>query len=345
MASSSSSPASSSHPPPIPPVPNAGGGILDHDAQFPPLPVLVVTEPSQLPVEFLNPSPDHELVVGFDCEGVDLCRTGKLCIMQLAFPDIIYIVDAIDGGKAVMEACKPALESSHVTKVIHDCKRDSEALYFQFGIKLHNVIDTQIAFSLIEEQEGRHRAPDDYISLVSLIADADYCGVEYAEKEEVRVLLRQDPKFWEYRPLSEMMTRAASDDVRFLLHIYQKMKERLNERSLWCLSVRGQLYCRCFCVNDNDYADWPPLPVLPERDEGNNDGPEEQILTVVNVPPGQMGLVIGKGGSTIRFIKESCNAEIFMGGSRGPPDKVFVIGSVREVMKGAAIVRGRLITF
>ncbi|CAL1386361.1 unnamed protein product [Linum trigynum] len=340
MASSSSS----SHPPPIPPVPDAGGENLDHDAQFPPLPVLVVTEPSQLPVEFLNPSPDHELVVGLDCEGVDLCRTGKLCIVQLAFPDIVYIVDAIDGGKAVMEACKPALESSHVTKVIHDCKRDSEALYFQFGIKLHNVIDTQIAFSLIEEQEGRYRAPDDYISLVSLIADPDYCGVEYA-KEEVRLLLRQDPKFWEYRPLSEMMIRAASDDVRFLLHIYQKMKERLNERSLWCLSVRGQLYCRCFCINDNDYADWPPLPVLPESNEGNDDGPEEQILTVVNVPPGQMGLVIGKGGSTIRFIKESCNAEIFIGGSRGPPDKVFVIGSVKEVRKGAAIVRGRLISF
>lgn len=45
---------------------------------------------------------------------------------QLAFPDAIYLVDAIEGGEAVMRACKPALESNYITKVIHDCKRDSE---------------------------------------------------------------------------------------------------------------------------------------------------------------------------------------------------------------------------
>jgi hypothetical protein len=47
-------------------------------------------------------------------------------IFQIAFPDAVYLVDAIEGGKELVEACKPALESDHVTKVIHDCKRDSE---------------------------------------------------------------------------------------------------------------------------------------------------------------------------------------------------------------------------
>jgi exonuclease 3'-5' domain-containing protein 1 len=47
-------------------------------------------------------------------------------ILQLAFPDAVYLVDAIEGGKELIQACKPALESDHVTKVIHDCKRDSE---------------------------------------------------------------------------------------------------------------------------------------------------------------------------------------------------------------------------
>ena len=59
------------------------------------------------------------------------------------------------------------------------------------------------------------------------------------------------------------MVRAAADDVRFLLYIYHKMMEKLNQRSLWYLAVRGALYCRCFCVNDNDYADWPSLPSIP----------------------------------------------------------------------------------
>ncbi|KAL4570249.1 hypothetical protein LXL04_025900 [Taraxacum kok-saghyz] len=309
------------------------------------VPVHIVTHASQLPSEFLQPSPDNKLVIGFDCEGVDLCRNGTLCIMQLAFRDAIYLVDAIEGGNALIEACKPALESSHITKVIHDCKRDSEALYFQFNIKLHNVFDTQIAYSLIEEQEGGTKVPDDYISFVSLLADPRYCGVSYLEKEEVRVLLRKDPNFWKYRPLSELMIRAATDDVRFLLYIYDKMVVKMNENSFWYLAVRGSLYCRCFCISHNNYADWPPIPPIPENLVGKENEPEEEILAVVDVPPGKMGLVIGKRGASILAIKQECDAEIFIGGAKGPPDKVFVIGRVRQVRKAEAIVRGRMVAF
>lgn len=49
------------------------------------VPIHIVTNASQLPVEFLNPSPERQLVVGFDCEGVDLCRHGTLCIMQVNY--------------------------------------------------------------------------------------------------------------------------------------------------------------------------------------------------------------------------------------------------------------------
>jgi ribonuclease D len=54
-------------------------------------------------------------------------------ILQLAFPDAVYLVDAIEGGKELIQACKPALESDHITKVIHDCKRDSEVPNYAFA--------------------------------------------------------------------------------------------------------------------------------------------------------------------------------------------------------------------
>ncbi|KAJ7958322.1 3'-5' exonuclease domain [Quillaja saponaria] len=322
---------------------DSGDKPLNHEARSTSVPIHIVTHASQLPAEFLNPSSARKLVVGFDCEGVDLCRYGTLCIMQLALSDAIYLVDAIQGGEMLIKACKPALESSYITKVIHDCKRDSEALYFQFGIKLNNVVDTQIAYSLIEEQEGKKRSPDDYISFVGLLADPRYCGISYLEKEEVRVLLRQDPKFWTYRPLSELMIRAAADDVRFLLYIYGKMMEKLNEKSLWYLAVRGALYCQCFCVNNNDYADWPSLPSIPDTLNADANAPEQEILSVLDVPPGKMGRIIGKRGASILSIKESCNAEILIGGAKGPPDKVFIMGPVRQVRKAEAMLRGRML--
>jgi exonuclease 3'-5' domain-containing protein 1 len=48
-----------------------------------PIPIHIVTEASQLPCAFLEPSPERQLVIGFDCEGVDLARYGRLCIMQV----------------------------------------------------------------------------------------------------------------------------------------------------------------------------------------------------------------------------------------------------------------------
>ncbi|XP_059076299.1 uncharacterized protein LOC131027394 isoform X2 [Cryptomeria japonica] len=315
----------------------------ESEGHLAPVPIYIVTEASQLPCSFLEPSPLNELVIGFDCEGVDLARYGRLCIMQLAFEDAIYLVDAVEGGDPLMQACKPALESVHVTKVVHDCKRDSEALYFQYGIKLDNVVDTQIAYSLIEEQGGRKWAPDDHISFVGLLADPQYCGVSYAEKEEVRILLRKDPQFWASRPLTEMMKRAAADDVRFLLQIYHKMMGKLDQRSLWQLAVRGSLYSRCFCVNDNDFKDWPPLPSLPDNLIAEGEILEEEVLSVIHVPNGKMGRVIGKKGASILAVKECCKAEIFIGGAKGPPDKVFVVGAMKEVRKAEAIIRGKML--
>ncbi|KAI6694545.1 hypothetical protein NL676_022255 [Syzygium grande] len=171
----------------------------------------------------------------------------------------------------LMTACKPALESMNVTKVIHDCKRDSE-----------------IAYHPLEEQEGRKRLPDDCISFVSLLADPRCGGISYLEEEEVRILLMQDPK----------------------------MMEKLNAQSLRYLAVGSALYCRCFCINDNNYAHWPSLPPIPAEN-----ALEEEILCVLDVPPGKMGRVIGRRGASIMSVKESCNAEILIGGAKGPPDK------------------------
>ncbi|XP_019244071.1 PREDICTED: uncharacterized protein LOC109223996 isoform X2 [Nicotiana attenuata] len=278
---------------------NSGRRHVDHEVVLKPVPIFIVTHESQLPATFLNPSPKNELVVGLDCEGVDLCRYGTLCIVQ--------------------------------------------ALYYQFDIKLHNVMDTQIAYYLIEEQLGKKRAPDDHISFVRLLADPRYCGISYVEKKEVRSLLREDPQFWTYRPLSELMVRAAADDVRFLPYIFHKMMEKLSEQSLWRLAVRGSLCSRCFCISDNGYADWPAIPSIPEFLNVERDTLEEEILSVLDVPARKMGCVIGRKGSSILSIKESCKAEILIGGSKGTPDKVFIIGPLKQVRKAEAILRGRML--
>lgn len=63
---------------------SAGGKHRDDEAVLSLVPIHIVTHASQLPTEFLYPSPERQLVLGFDCEGEDLCRYGCLCIMQVS---------------------------------------------------------------------------------------------------------------------------------------------------------------------------------------------------------------------------------------------------------------------
>ena len=46
--------------------------------------------------------------------------------VQLAWEDRVVLVDVVVGGVPLMEACRKGLESPYITKVVHDCKRDSE---------------------------------------------------------------------------------------------------------------------------------------------------------------------------------------------------------------------------
>ncbi|CAI5482604.1 unnamed protein product [Closterium sp. Yama58-4] len=328
------------------------------------LPVHVVTDATQLPPELLHPPvpPAPPLVIGFDCEGIDLARHGQLCVMQLALPGAIYLVDVVEGGAALVRACTPALESAHVIKAIHDCKRDGEALFFQFGVRLQGIFDTQLAHAMIEEVRGVADVQSDQISFVHLASMPQYCGVAYDEKEEVRQLMRQDPTFWKHRPWTAVMLRAAADDVRLLPAIHRRMHALLLQAPngatrLRQLAVQSELHARCFCLGAHH---WPaptpwPHPHVAENcsSAGTSSGVEaggeggqaeavEEILSVVDVPQGLMGLVIGRKGMTIRSIKESCKAHIVLGGQKGPPDKVFIIGPVREVRKAEAIIRGKV---
>ena len=49
---------------------------MDHKVLLSLVPIHTVILPSQLPIEFLEPSLEKKWVVGFDCEGVNLCHHG-----------------------------------------------------------------------------------------------------------------------------------------------------------------------------------------------------------------------------------------------------------------------------
>ena len=85
--------------------------------------------------------------VAVDFEGVDLCRAGKLCVVQLApRAGSVLLVDVEVLGEAAFGAgrLRELLESPMVLKIGYDGRADSDALWHLHGTRLKNVWDVQV---------------------------------------------------------------------------------------------------------------------------------------------------------------------------------------------------------
>jgi len=96
-----------------------------------------------------------EIVVGVDLKGVKLGRRGRITYLAIAWPGSIACMDIEQLG-GIPPWTKSILENKEVTKVMHDCRGDTENLYYQFNIKLKGVFDTTVAH-LVDKKLQRRR--------------------------------------------------------------------------------------------------------------------------------------------------------------------------------------------
>jgi len=96
-----------------------------------------------------------ENVVGVDLKGVKLGRCGRITYLAIAWPGSIACMDIEQLG-GIPPWTKAILENNEVTKVMHDCRGDTENLYYQYKIKLRGVFDTTVA-NLVDKKLKRRR--------------------------------------------------------------------------------------------------------------------------------------------------------------------------------------------
>lgn len=141
----------------------------------------------------------------------------QLGLIQIAAPTQLLLVDAME------PACLGGIEMTLLGDgpqpvwVLHSCAEDLEVVFNQWGKLPHNVVDTQLAAAFL----GRSRQ----MSLQNLVASE--LGV-HITKDETR-------SNWCQRPLSEAQLAYASEDVRYLLPLWERLAEALtrSDRMAW----------------------------------------------------------------------------------------------------------------
>ncbi len=139
--------------------------------------------------------------VGIDTE---FRRTTKqnmrLALLQVNDGEEVYLIDAVNIPNPLNHSS--FLHSKEVTKIIHSCKEDLEAVYVWSMKKICNVFDTQLAHSFLEGEYS--------ISYQALV-----------EKElDIRLDKNETRSNWIRRPLTDSQLKYAALDVEYLIHLY-----------------------------------------------------------------------------------------------------------------------------
>lgn len=167
--------------------------------------------------------------VGLDGEGVNLGPKGQLTLVQVSRAGGEVIIFDVQTTPAIMTqgGLQSLLESEHIIKVVHDCRNDSAALYFQYDVSIKNVFDTQAAHAVLQLQETGK--PVYKVKNVSLNALCEFYNAPVNPmKEQVKNIYRRDQKFWARRPLTrDMICYAGADVLALVPTIYTAMASQI----------------------------------------------------------------------------------------------------------------------
>ncbi|XP_046394155.1 piRNA biogenesis protein EXD1-like [Ischnura elegans] len=217
-------------------------------------------------------------IVGVSCEGAMLGRRGKLSWIGVCCPDFnadeeeasqltagpsslnLYLFDvALMGTVAFSKGLKTFFEDKHSPKkVIHDCRFFSDCLYHEFDVKLQNVLDTQVAESLVSfprmrvaEEKGGSKLVFTR-SLNSCLTHKLGLSPNMTYQPNINDgFIKKNIEIWFQRPITPLMAKALTFQSIYLIHLWNKLSQALPYPAF---KAGVDIYLSCVRDADDDTA-------------------------------------------------------------------------------------------
>ncbi|KAL8667937.1 MAG: hypothetical protein Q9202_000402 [Teloschistes flavicans] len=178
----------------------------------------------------------------FDLEGINLSRHGTISIVQVfAVPqNCVYLLDVHTlgaqafqtpgtDGKTTLQAI---LESADIAKVFFDVRRDSDALYAHFGVRLAGIQDLQLME--LRTRQGSWRLLHGLTRCIE-----EHAGLSPSDRQAWKVvkqrgIYRFDPKVggsyevFNERPLPADIRAYCVQDVQFMPRLWDFYRLKLD---------------------------------------------------------------------------------------------------------------------
>jgi len=246
--------------------------------------------------EKLNLPDDDMFFVGMDLEGVDLGRApGTLELISLSVWNTnhryTFVIDAAAfffnsnpwqdkgierDGRRLLDILENLLNHKRCITVLHDCRRDCDALWHHLKLKPRRVHDTSAVHWVLTGQEH-----------VNLNSTLERWGMPI-NSSRGRIDYISQPTYWAKRPLTREMVHYAAGDVHSLIPMARLQKEAAIAMDRFD-QVQGQSEFYRDCLQGM-----------------------ERTWVECKVP---MGKFFGRGGSAVRLTEKRTGCFFYQSGS------------------------------
>ena len=190
--------------------------------------------------------------ISVDCEGNELSREGTLDILIIGTMNKhVYLFDITKMGVSAFDAgLRDLLESRSevMTKLMYDCRNDSDALMHLYNVKLAGVLDLQLI-----ESDRRRKGKQNYWFLKGLKKSIE----EYAHDEESETIKQKGTEnierakvnrttIWDKRPLSQDLKDYCAVDTVKLFSLLKVFRKKMVRKEMLKASERYADYFRSY---------------------------------------------------------------------------------------------------
>jgi ribonuclease D len=159
--------------------------------------------------------------IAVDTETMGLLpQRDRLCLVQICDPRDQVSVVRIERGQTQALHLKQLMEAPNVLKIFHFARFDVATLKYHLGIQVNPIFCTKIASKLARTYSPKH-------SLKDLVMELE--GVELDKSA-------QSSDWGNAANLSDEQLRYASNDVRYLLSVREKLVRMLQREERWELA-------------------------------------------------------------------------------------------------------------
>uniref|UniRef100_UPI00358E37EC piRNA biogenesis protein EXD1-like n=1 Tax=Myxine glutinosa TaxID=7769 RepID=UPI00358E37EC len=161
---------------------------------------------------------------------------------------MLFLFDILSiGAEGFKNGLKSILQDENILKVMHDCRLLSDCTYYQFGVYLCNVFDTQVADAIVTKESNGGKWPCKVKTLRE-------CLYKYLPQVALPPAQKESEEAWITRPCPNRLLNVTIAEAWQLLSLREALLERMMVPFTSCVDFYLGFYCN---APDDKHRNFP----------------------------------------------------------------------------------------